>query len=48
MFTWKAIIRTRWGDIEVSVDAPNQHIARNLIEAKYGKENILGCEVRQA
>jgi len=47
MFKWKATIRTRWGDIEVSIDAPNQHIARNLIESKYGKENILGCEIRQ-
>ena len=48
MFKWKAIIRTKWGDVEVSIEAPNQHIARNLLESKYGKENILGSEVRQS
>jgi len=48
MFKWKATIRTRWGDVEVTIDAPNQHIARNLLESKYGRENILGSEVRQA
>ena len=48
MFKWKATICTRWGDVEVTIDAPNQHIARNLLESKYGRENILGSEVRQA
>ena len=47
-FRWKAIIRTRWGDVEVTVDAPNQHIARKLIESKYGPGAILGNEVRQS
>jgi len=47
-FRWKATIRTRWGDVEVTVDAPNQHIARKLIESKYGTGTILGNEVRQS
>tara|TARA_A100001391_G_scaffold117509_1_gene79606 strand:- start:132 stop:278 length:147 start_codon:yes stop_codon:yes gene_type:complete len=48
LYTWKAIIRTPYGDTEVTVQADNQHIARLLIESKYGRENILGSEVRQA
>ena len=47
MFTWKAIIRTPYGDTEVTIQAQNQHIARQLLEAKYGRENILGNEVRE-
>ena len=48
MYKWKAIIKTKWGDVRVEVDAPNQHIARKLIESKYGRENIIGSEVRQS
>jgi len=44
---WKAIIRTKWGDIEITVEAPNQHIARQLLESKYGVGTIIGNEVRQ-
>ena len=44
---WKAIIRTKWGDIEITIDAPNQHIARKLLESKYGVGTIIGNEVRQ-
>tara|TARA_B100000131_G_C17615112_1_gene409324 strand:+ start:359 stop:505 length:147 start_codon:yes stop_codon:yes gene_type:complete len=47
MYLWKATIRTKWGDIQVSIQAPNQHIARNLLESKYGTGTILGNEVRQ-
>jgi hypothetical protein len=45
--TWKAIVRTKWGDVEVSIQAPNQHIARKLLESKYGVGVIIGNEVRQ-
>jgi len=48
VWKWKATIRTRWGDIEIEIAAPNQHIARQLLEAQYGKGKILGNEVRQA
>ena len=44
---WKAIIRTEWGDIEITIDAPNQHVARKLLESKYGVGTIIGNEVRQ-
>lgn len=47
MFTFKAIIRTKWGDNPVSIRANNQHIARALLEEMYGKGKILGNEVRQ-
>lgn len=46
-YTWSAIIKTQWGDVRVTVDAPNQHIARNLIESKYGKGSILGNYVNK-
>jgi len=42
MFKWKAIIRTQWGDVEIQIDAPNQHVARQLLESQYGKGSILG------
>ena len=48
MYLWKAVIRTRWGDIQVSTQAPNQHIARKILESKYGEGTILGNEVRQS
>ena len=48
MFKWKATIRTKFGDVEVIIDAPNQHIARQLLESQYGTGVILGNEVRQA
>ena len=48
LWKWKAIIRTRWGDVEILISAPNQHIARQLLESQYGKGTILGNEVRQA
>ena len=48
MFKWKAIIRTKWGDVEVTIDAPNQHAARALLESQYGKGVILGNEVNEA
>tara|TARA_B100000214_G_C23831040_1_gene564190 strand:- start:136 stop:288 length:153 start_codon:yes stop_codon:yes gene_type:complete len=41
-FTWKATIRTKWGDMDVTIQAPNQHIAKKLIESKYGAGTILG------
>ena len=47
-FKWKAIIKTQWGDVSVEVDAPNQHIARKIIESKYGRGTIIGNEVRQS
>tara|TARA_A100001515_G_C4524483_1_gene194674 strand:+ start:653 stop:808 length:156 start_codon:yes stop_codon:yes gene_type:complete len=47
-FKWKAIIKTKWGDVSVEVDAPNQHVARNILESKYGRGTIIGNEVRQA
>ena len=47
-FKWKAIIKTQWGDVNVEVDAPNQHVARKIIESKYGRGNIIGNEVRQS
>ena len=46
MFNWKATVRTKWGDINVSIAAPNQHIAKKIIESKYGNGTILGNEVR--
>ena len=47
MFEFYATIRTKWGDAKVSVSAPNQHVARKLLESQYGKGTILGDEVRQ-
>ena len=47
MYSFWAIVRTPWGDVKVSVDAQNQHVARRLIESQYGKGKILGNEVRQ-
>ena len=46
-YIWTAIIKTKWGDVTVSVEAPNQHIARQLIESKYGKGMILGNYVNR-
>ena len=48
MYNWKATVRTQWGDIPVTISAPNQHIARKIIESKYGRGTILGNEVRCA
>jgi|TARA_R110002020_G_scaffold67820_5_gene177926 hypothetical protein len=48
MSKWKAKVRTKWGDVSVSTVAPNQHVARQMIEAQYGKGTILGNEVREA
>ena len=48
MYTWKATVRTPWGDIQASIQAPNQHIAKMLLESKYGLGTILGNEVRQS
>tara|TARA_R110001592_G_scaffold251901_1_gene514587 strand:+ start:174 stop:320 length:147 start_codon:yes stop_codon:yes gene_type:complete len=47
MLKFWATIRTQWGDVKVTIDAPNQHAARALIEAQYGKGKILGDEVKQ-
>ena len=47
MLEFYAIVRTKWGDAKVTVSAPNQHVARSLIESQYGKGKILGDEVRQ-
>ena len=41
-YTWYAIIRTNYGDIRVTVDSPNPHIAKKIIESKYGQGTILG------
>jgi len=46
-YTWSAVIKTQWGDVKVTVQAPNQHIAKNLIESKYGKGTIIGNYVNR-
>ena len=45
MFKWYAMIRTKWGDVKVEIDAPNQHIAKSLLESKYGLGSIIGGSV---
>ena len=47
MWKFRATIRTRFGDVQVVVEAPNQQSARTLIESMYGKGNILGNLVNQ-
>ena len=47
-YTWKATIRTPQGDTTVTVQAANQHIARQMIESMYGKSNILSSIVTKA
>jgi len=47
MWKFRATIRTRFGDVRVVVEAPNQQAARTLIESMYGKGNILGNLVNQ-
>ena len=42
MWKFRATIRTKFGDVQVVVEAPNQHIARAIIESMHGKGNILG------
>ena len=44
MKTWKAKIRFPAGDVTITVQAPDQHTARSMIETMYGKGSILsGC-----
>tara|TARA_Y100000593_G_scaffold89494_1_gene173849 strand:+ start:2201 stop:2347 length:147 start_codon:yes stop_codon:yes gene_type:complete len=47
MKKFRATIRTTFGDIEIVVEAPNQHAATVIIEGMYGKGNILGNMVNQ-
>ena len=47
MKTWKARISYPTGQVVVTVQAPNQHVARSMIEAKYGKGCILSGHVQQ-
>ena len=46
-FTWKATIRTEWGAVEVTICAPNQHVARKMIQSQYGKGKILSNIVQR-
>jgi len=47
VWKFRATIRTKFGDVQVVVEAPNQQSARTLIESMYGKGNILGNLVNQ-
>jgi hypothetical protein len=47
MWKFRATIRTSWGDVQVTVEAPNQHAARVMLESMYGKGKILGNVVNQ-
>jgi len=48
MKTWKAKIRFSTGDVVITVQAPDQHTARKMIEAMYGNGSILSGIVQQA
>ena len=41
MSTYKATIRFPTGDAVITVQAPDQHAARQMIEAMYGKGSIM-------
>jgi len=41
MSTYKATIRFPTGDVMITVQAPDQHAARQMIEAMYGKGSIM-------
>ena len=41
MSTYKATIRFPTGDVVITVQAPDQHAARQMIEAMYGKGSIM-------
>jgi|TARA_R110001583_G_scaffold115531_1_gene266048 hypothetical protein len=45
MYNWYAMIRTKWGDVKVEISAPNQHIAKSLLESQYGAGSIIGGSV---
>ena len=47
MTTWKATIRFIYGDVPVTVQAIDQHTARAMLEAMYGKGKILSGIVSQ-
>ena len=42
MQTWKATVKTPWGDVEVNVQAPNQHAALHIIRGRYPDCLIIG------
>lgn len=42
MKQWKATVQTKWGDVEVKVNAPNQHAALQIIKGMYPGCRIIG------
>jgi hypothetical protein len=47
MSTYKATIRFPTGDVTVTVQAPDEHAARQMISAMYGKDRIMSNIVQR-
>jgi|ETNvirenome_6_85_1030632.scaffolds.fasta_scaffold00568_25 hypothetical protein len=47
MKTWKATVRFNNGDAQVTVRAPNQHTALQMLESMYGVGRVLSNIVIQ-
>lgn len=45
MKTYKATIRFPTGDATITINAPDQHAARAMLESMYGKGSIVGGSV---
>jgi hypothetical protein len=47
MKTWKATVRFNNGDGQITIQAPNQHTALQMLESMYGKGRVIGGIVTQ-
>ncbi len=45
MKTYKATIRFTTGDATITINAPDQHAARSMLESMYGRGSIVGGSV---